>query len=66
MQFPAWLRRVSSLTAASRLKLQQAEPNEFDTRLVGVPVDLMWGYLALYTVQLYSFVQQPMTTALYI
>ena len=50
MQFPAWLRRVSSLAAASRLKLQQAEPNEFDTRLVGVPVDLMWGYLALYTV----------------
>ena len=28
------LKRVSSLTAASRLKIQQAEPNEFDTRLV--------------------------------
>ena len=28
MQFSAWLKRVSSLTAASRLKLQQAEPND--------------------------------------
>ena len=50
MQFPAQLKSVSSLTAASRLKIQQAEPNEFDTRLAGVPVNLMWGYLALYTV----------------
>ena len=48
MQFPAQLKSVSSLTAGSRLKIQQAEPNEFDTRLVGVPVDLMWGAIWLF------------------
>ena len=67
MQFPARLKCVSSLTAASRLKLQQAEPIIIRHTISGRARRSNVGLFgSLYSTAIYSFVQQLMTTALYI